>query len=505
VKKLFYYFASASIFLFGCGKNSQDEQGGDHGHPHAGESGLHPLSYTLYTDSTELFVEFKPLVVGQVSRFAAHLTELTHFKPFTEGTVTVSLSGDGKILRHTVNAPTSPGIFRPQLTPKNAGKFTLTFDIKRATRSDKIVIPDVIVYPDEKTAIENQEEEKPGNEISYLKEQAWKVDFEQHPVNRQPFNQVIRTSGQIVPAQGDEMTITAKTSGIVKFAGSGLLAGTQVRAGELLFTISGSGVTDANIDVRVQEARANYEKAKADYERAKELVKDKIISEREFQEAKVRYETTRSIYNSLAANYGPAGQRITATTEGFVKNIQVKEGQYVEVGQPLITISKNRKLIIRADVSQRYLSVLPDIVSANFKTAYSDAIYSTDELNGKLASYGRNTSENSFSTPVFFEVDNKGDLVSGSFVEMYLKTRATENALVVPATALLEEQGNYYVYVQVAGESFEKREVQLGGTDGRNVHVLSGIKEGERVVTQGGYQIKLSTLSGTLPAHGHEH
>jgi membrane fusion protein, heavy metal efflux system len=61
------------------------------------------------------------------------------------------------------------------------------------------------------------------------------------------------------------------------------------------------------------------------------------------------------------------------------------------------------------------------------------------------------------------------------------------------------------VYVQTGGESFQKREVKLGAADGINVQLLSGVEEGERVVTKGAYQIKLSQASGTMPAHGHEH
>ncbi|HRG69584.1 MAG TPA: hypothetical protein PLS73_12110 [Saprospiraceae bacterium] len=75
--------------------------------------------------------------------------------------------------------------------------------------------------------------------------------------------------------------------------------------------------------------------------------------------------------------------------------------------------------------------------------------------------------------------------------------------MVIPRTALIEEQGSYFVYVQTSGERFQKREVTIGASDGLVVQLLSGIAEGERVVTKGAYQIKLSTASGTLPAHGH--
>ena len=59
--------------------------------------------------------------------------------------------------------------------------------------------------------------------------------------------------------------------------------------------------------------------------------------------------------------------------------------------------------------------------------------------------------------------------------------------------------------MQTSGEGFQKRELITGVNDGMNVQVLAGINEGERVVIKGGYQIKLATKSGKMPAHGHEH
>jgi membrane fusion protein, heavy metal efflux system len=96
-------------------------------------------------------------------------------------------------------------------------------------------------------------------------------------------------------------------------------------------------------------------------------------------------------------------------------------------------------------------------------------------------------------------------MIPGSYAEVFLKTTPISGVLVIPISSLVEEQGIFYAYVQTAGESFQKRELKLGANDGQNVQILSGLAEGERVVTKGAYQIKLSQSSGTLPAHGHEH
>ena len=102
---------------------------------------LEPLAYTLYTDKSELFVEFKPLIVGEVSKFAAHFTQLgKNFKAVTEGSVTVSLIGNNKQLADKAEKPSSPGIFRLALNPENSGTYQLVFDIQTKEFDDKIMI-----------------------------------------------------------------------------------------------------------------------------------------------------------------------------------------------------------------------------------------------------------------------------------------------------------------------------------------------------------------------------
>ena len=61
-------------------------------------------------------------------------------------------------------------------------------------------------------------------------------------------------------------------------------------------------------------------------------------------------------------------------------------------------------------------------------------------------------------------------------------------------------------YVQIGGETFERRAVTVGATDGEWTVVLSGVRPGERVVTRGQYQIKLSSLNTSeISDHGHPH
>ena len=467
---------------------------------------LPSLSYTIYTEKSELFAEFRSLVQGDSTKLAGHFTRLDEFfSAITEGTITLTLTVGDNVVSQASTVSSSPGIFRYAIVPGKSGIGKMVFDIQTKDYTDQIVIDNVTVFADRKTAQASQMEEPKGNEISYLKEQAWKVEFANMVIIPQSFNEIIKTTGEILPAQGDEMVVTANTNGIVTFAGNKAVVGTSVRAGEMLFAISGKNLTDGNSETRFTQAKVAYEKAKADFDRAQELVKDNIVSQKDFLETKARYETEQANYNNLSRNYQSGSQKVVSPISGFVKNVLVTEGQYVSVGQPIASVSQNRRLVLKAEVSQKYFAKLASITSANFKTAFDNKTYSIESLNGSLLSYGKSNDANTPFIPVTFSFDNKGELVPGSLVDVFLKLTPFDGAYVIPVSALIEEQGVFFVFVQTAGESFVKRELTLGGSDGINVQVLTGLTEGERVVTKGAYQIKLASASGTIPAHGHAH
>ena len=90
-------------------------------------------------------------------------------------------------------------------------------------------------------------------------------------------------------------------------------------------------------------------------------------------------------------------------------------------------------------------------------------------------------------------------------LKLYVETAHVEEALVVLPSALGDEDGRAVAFVQLSGETFEKRDLTLGIRDGEFVQVVSGLAEGERLVTKGAYAIRLAAVSTTIPAHGHAH
>lgn len=315
------------------------------------------------------------------------------------------------------------------------------------------------------------------------------------------FEQVIKTSGQVLAAQGDESVAVATVAGVVSFHGK-VTEGMSVGKGSTLLTISSSNIADGD---PVQRARIAYEISKKEYERMKALVKNKIVSDKDFAQAEQNYENARISYEALAKGNTKGGQAISSPIGGYVKNILVKEGDYVTIGQPLVSVTQNRRLFLRAEVSEKYYPYLRTIGSANFKTPYDNKVYALKELSGRLLSFGKSAGDNSFYVPVTFEFDNKGDIIPGSFVEVYLLSTPMENVISLPRTALTEEQGLFFVYLQLDEEGYKKQEVTLGADNGQSVQILTGVKAGDPVVVSGAYQVKLASASNAIPAHSHEH
>lgn len=340
-----------------------------------------------------------------------------------------------------------------------------------------------------------------GDEIILKKAEADAIGLTTKTMKPERFHSVIPCSGTLSAAQGDEMTVVAPVAGVVSLAGRHIADGSQVGKGSVLLHLSSKRLAAGD---PASKAYIDYETARKAYERAGELVKDQIISRQEYEQTARDYETARLAYEAMGGSR--SGSAVQAPMTGYLKNILVSDGDFVEMGQPLMTLSQNRRLQLRAEVPQRYYKELPTIATANFKTTYDDRVYDLTQLNGKLLSYGRGTLAGGAYVPVVFELDNRGEVVPGACVEVYLRSSAVDSALVVPVSALTEEQGLYFVYLRLDEEGYKKQEVSIGDTDGANVRILSGLHEGDRVVTRGVYQVKLAANSGVIPeGHSHNH
>lgn len=348
--------------------------------------------------------------------------------------------------------------------------------------------------------IQEQEKHGHGPEIVISPERQAALGIKTARVTAGPFSEIIRTSGQIVPSAGDEMTVVAKSDGIITL--SNLSEGSVVGKGARIGTISSREIGTGD---RLAKARVTYEIAKKEYERDLQLSKDNIVSESHLDRSRLEYEHAKAEFDALSAGgNGSGGVMVSSPLSGFIKSLFVTSGAYVETGTPVATVSQNRRLRLKADLSEKYFGMLGQIRDAHFVTSYSDRVYRLSDLGGRLASYGR-ASDGDYFIPVTFEFDNKGELVPGSYVDVYLIASDTGNCLSVPLEAVVEDQGVHYVFVQDAKGDFLKREVVLGESDGIRVPVRKGLEENEVIVVEGAVSVKLAGVTSAPAGHTHNH
>lgn len=347
---------------------------------------------------------------------------------------------------------------------------------------------------------EHEHEHAPG--VIILEPEAAKAaGVEVTTVARSTFHDVIEVSGSLMAASCDESTVVATVSGIVNHA-QHISEGMAISKGATVYHIKSDNLQDGD---QAQRARISYLAAKREYERAKPLVDEKIISERDFSIIRTEYETARLAYEAIGRSTSAKGVAVASPMAGYIKTCMVKDGDYVQVGTPLMVVTRNQHLYLRAEVPVRYYSELSKITSAKFRTQYSNEVIDLKTVNGTLMSSGKSAVSTSSYVPVTFQLDNKGGIVPGSYAEVFLITGERPNVLSLPTSALTEEQGVYYVYIKQDEDSYKKQEVTLGATDGEYTEIKSGLNGGEHVVTRGAISVKLASASKAIPGHSHSH
>ncbi|MBJ7882521.1 efflux RND transporter periplasmic adaptor subunit [Gelidibacter salicanalis] len=498
-----YIIIVLAFLAMSCNNRAEDAHAHKADGSHAGEE-IPRLSHTIWTEKTELFVEFPALIVGNPSRFAAHFTVLDKHQPIREGSVTVSLIQDDNGIRNTADAPSSPGIFSPTIQPKEAGSYQLVFELKTPGYSDKIMIDDVTVYANTDEAINALGDAEDDGSISFLKEQAWKLDFQTAPVVSGEIYDVINTSGVWMPSPGSVKSLAAKANGVVDFQVANLTEGTAVKQGQLLMSLNSQGLAANNLSMDIASAKAKFQQAESEYERKKQLYESKIVPKSEFEKVESNFEIAKANFQSLTSGVSGGRKQIRAPFDGFIKSINVSNGDYVAQGVALVAIGTHQSKVLKTQLAPNYGLTVENVQGIWYQGNDGQWKDITD-ADGKILSIGKDVERENPLISVFAQVNAQVDMPDGSLTPVQIAMgNATQNTM-IPVNALLEDYGSYSVIVQLSGESFERRPVKIGKRNGENVEIMQGLEVGEVVVTTGAYQVKMASMSGSTPAHGHEH
>ncbi|TNE43438.1 MAG: efflux RND transporter periplasmic adaptor subunit [Deltaproteobacteria bacterium] len=488
---------------------------GGHGHGHGhGEEG-DTVAVTLYTERTELFMEYTKLVSGKKASFLAHLTVLGKtFKPVTSGYLKVMFV-QGGVRKHTIVARSvlRKGIFKPVGKAPAPGKYKLVMSLTSPQVLDTLVLP-VVVYANEKEAKAAKPKADEEGDISFLKEQQWNLPFANQPLAQRTMRKSLDVVGSIEPKSGHFARVTAPASGVVEWLSPKLQEGVLMKRGQLLLRITPqlfAGTDLPQLQQVLSKVKSSYEQAVWELRRLRRMAKQRAVAPWQLKQAQVQKQQWKDQWDAakrrlrlfrrtrmLRTNRGHSIQLRVPLT-GSVTKLLVTPGMFVEQGRPLLTLINRKKLTVEAMLPEASLSELSKVTDASMQVG------SRWLGLGPVLRKGVQLDETTRTFPLFF------DLPAGEFwvgqhtkVQLHLQSR---KVLAVPVSAILDDKGKSVVFVQNTGESFSKREVVLGIRDRDWVEVRSGVRAGERVVVTGAYEIMISQAlkQGGAVGHGHAH
>ena len=481
------------------------------------------LDVTHWTDKTELYMEYPPLVAGQSARFAVHLTTLNDFHALAAGVPSIEFTpqrgGSAAVLRGA--PPSRPGAFRVEGALPTAGQYRWALLVDAPGITDRHDLGVVTVHSDERAAEAAATKGAPDDPsaIAYLKEQQWTNAFATTVVRAADLRASIKVPASIEPLSGGEAMVTAPAAG--RFAAASLVAiGTTVRAGQELGRLEPrltGGDDRATLAAEVAQAQVGLDSARAEQTRAERLLADRAVPARRAEDARravaaaearlqaaqarlaQRDETLRSGGGAASGN----AFTIRAPIAGRIADVLATLGASYDEGAPLFKIVRTDRVELRAQIPAADVATARRLAEVAFQVpGQSEPIPLRSEHMHDAGVLDPKTG----ALPIQFEVANPGgQLLVGQSGTAILFGRTTVRLASVPKSAVLFEAGRPYVFVQTGGERFARRNVDIAVTDGDQIGLRSGVAVGDRVVTKGAYEVQLASAAKGLPAEGHVH
>ena len=382
----------------------------------------------------------------------------------------------------------------------------------------------------------------PANEtgtVKFLMEQQWAIRMKLARAVPSTVARQVTAPGRIVPAAGLHAVVASPVSGLLD-GGTLPRVGQRVARGDALAAVrqtptaaesaqiaAGQAQMDierARLDAErrrlaeaVKEAEIRSDHARTEAERARRLHEQKAFALRQVEAAEADYraadaslaaaiaqrDALRDARSPVApANAPTASYSVRAPIAGVVVRVAKGPGAQVGPGEPIVEIIDAQKVWLEVLVSERDVARLGRISRATFATPAAP----DKEYTATLVDRGTIVNPQSRTITMVFEAANADQaLRAGQQATVRLDSEQRVEALLVPVEAVLESEGKRFVYVLRSGEEFERRDVTVGDEYGDRVAILSGLKAGERVVTQGAYQLRQHELRPSSPgAHSHE-
>ncbi|QGT78241.1 efflux RND transporter periplasmic adaptor subunit [Guyparkeria halophila] len=513
----------------------------DHGHAHD-ENGEHvetraddatqdepPMrAVTTWSRELELFMEYPAPTAGEPGRYITHLTHLSDFSPVLSGPLRYRFEReDGHVEEHVAETIARDGIFLPTIRIDEPGHYRLALTL--GTGDDALTIEAghvTVTAPGEAAAADDHGHDHDrdahddghhdeAGDIAFLKEQQWRMDFAVQQAFQDFISERLSVPARIEPRPGQSAEAAAPAGGLLvpPERGEWKRPGDRVEAGDVLARVLPlSGAEDiSRLDLDLTEARERVSLARAERDRVQRLFDDGVVSEKRLDQAQSEYRVAQQALERASTRLGQlegahdqskAAVALRAPIGGVITASPRAAGEVVAANDPVFSLLDDSRVWLKA---MAYPGDMNRIQRPGNLLARQAGGRWQRLPDAELAYVGTRTEENG-TVPLVFEVPNPdGRLIPGTAWSAAFSTGSGQQAVVVPKSAILDDDGIAVVIVQHGGERFERRQVETGIRSGERVAITAGLQPGERVVTQGAYTVLLASRGEQDIGHGHAH
>lgn len=312
---------------------------------------------------------------------------------------------------------------------------------------------------------------------------------------------ILNTTGEIVA--GAEVTVAPKVSGRV--VALYVKVGDNVSRGQVLFELDATESRNAKIlaEAGVGMARAGLNKAKQavtdaelNYERTKALYESQVASKAQFDQAESALSGARigvqlaedqlvqaeATLQNAQENYN--NFTVTSPLSGQVASVNMENGELAGPQMNALTIVQLDTVKVKVNLSENA------IVSIKPGAEVPVTINSLNKtFKGTVASIGPKADPATRAFPVEIQLNNEqGEIKAGMVADLRLETGLSKGTVAVPADALLERNGQYWVFVVEDGKAKEIT-VKKGIVADQLVEIKDGLKAGQDVIVRGNHLV----------------
>ncbi len=331
---------------------------------------------------------------------------------------------------------------------------------------------------------------------------------------RQKLEQGLAAVGEIGLNENATVRIASPVPGILRNVRSDI--GRLVKPGDILAEIESAELGDA-ISTYVKN-RALTGTALRNYQREKGLAEQKVSAQVEADEAEIRYETIKTdrdaaahtlktlgfLESDISALTGesPRTLALRAPHAGTLIEKQAVSGNRIQPGQTAMTLSDLSSVWVWLDLYERDLApVLEAAAKIPLSVTLETRAFPGRTFKGTLETLGATMDETTRTVKARALIPNpEGLLRPGMFCKANLIWTCNEDVLAVPCSAVLEDEGQCFVFTHLKDDYYIRTPIKKGRDFSDSIEILEGLVEGQKVVTEGAFLLKSDVLREKMGA-----